>query len=441
MDSSESKEESNGEVSDGTGEGREDISDGEIRDFVSSLQPLGEGKKRSEFKEEILRDDSLNSWRELADRKERGFKWRDGVLVLSKFVCWEQFRDVVVVPKSYRKRVLVVAHERLGHLGGEKTLGMINKYFVWPGMSKDVFAHCRGCEQCQMKSRYVPRKAPTVDRPLLTEPFESVAFDLVGPLPKGKGGCMYLLTYVCMATRWPEAIPLRAITARSVAEGLWNIFARTSIPEIILTDQGSQFCSRLVKELCELVQIQKVRTSPYHPQTNGCIERMHSTFKSVLGKCIEEKKDWVAQVPFVLFVLRQMPHSDLGFSPFDLVYGFRVRTPLYAMYHGIYKCRVEDLNVCEWVEGMAERLQLLKDCAALNMAKSKEKRKIQMDKGCKLREFKEGEKVLYRIPGLCSKLSDSWEGPYVVGERMGSVNYKIYREGRRRVLRSFMSIA
>ncbi len=161
----------------------------------------------------------------------------------------------------------------------------------------------------------------------------------------------------------------------------------------------------------------------------------------MLGKCIEEKKDWVAQVPFVLFVLRQMPHSDLGFSPFDLVYGFRVRTPLYAMYHGIYKCRVEDLNVCEWVEGMAERLQLLKDCAALNMAKSKEKRKIQMDKGCKLREFKEGEKVLYRIPGLCSKLSDSWEGPYVVGERMGSVNYKIYREGRRRVLRSFMSIA
>ncbi len=137
MDSSESKKESNGEVSDGTGEGREDISDGENRNFVS-IQPLGEGKERSEFKEEILRDDSLKSWRESADRKERGFKWRDGVLVLSKFVCWEQFRDVVVVPKSYRKRVLVVAHERLGHLGGENTLGMINKVLC-------VARHVQGC--------------------------------------------------------------------------------------------------------------------------------------------------------------------------------------------------------------------------------------------------------------------------------------------------------
>ena len=86
---------------------------------------------------------------------------------------------------------------------------------------------------------------------------------------------------------------------------------------------------------------------------------------------------------------------------------------------------------CGKVGHKAECLQLLKDCAALNMAKSKEKRKIQMDKGCKLREFKEGEKVLYRIPGLCSKLSDSC-GCYVVGERMGSVNYKIYREGKKK---------
>ncbi len=93
-----------------------------------------------------------------------------------------------------------MAHKKLGHLWGEKTLGMINKYFVWSGMSKDVFTHSRECGQCQVKSSIVPRKAPTVDRPLLTELFENVAFDLVGPLPKGKGDCMYLLTYVCMAT-------------------------------------------------------------------------------------------------------------------------------------------------------------------------------------------------------------------------------------------------
>ena len=95
MDSSESKEENNGEVPDGPGEGpvltklkegRKDFSDKGVRDFVSSLQPLGEGKERSEFKEEILRDDSLKFWRELADSKERGFKWERWCISIVK-VC------------------------------------------------------------------------------------------------------------------------------------------------------------------------------------------------------------------------------------------------------------------------------------------------------------------------------------------------------------------
>ncbi len=233
-----------------------------------------------------------------------------------------------------------------------------------------------------------------------------------------------------MATRWPEAIPLRSITAKSVAEGLWQIFSRTSIPEVILSDQGSQFCSKLMKELCERIQVQKVRTSPYHPQSNGCVERMHSTLKSVLSKCIDAKRDWAAQIPFVLFILRQMPNSDSLFSPFDLVYGFRVRTPLDALYHGIFECEVEKLNVCEWVGGAAERLELLRDCASLNAAKAKEKRVELMNKGSKMRVFSVGDMVLYRIPGLSCKLADSWEGPYVMSDRVGTVNYRIHREGK-----------
>ncbi len=79
-----------------------------------------------------------------------------------------------------------VAHEKGGHLGGEKTLRMIAKYFTWPGMSKEVYGHCKSCSVCQMKSKYVPPKAPVVERPVLTEPFECLAIDLVGPLPKAK---------------------------------------------------------------------------------------------------------------------------------------------------------------------------------------------------------------------------------------------------------------
>lgn len=177
-------------------------------------------------------------------------------------------------------------------------------------MTKEVFSYCRSCRACQLKSKYKPPKAPIVERPMLSEPFECMAVDIVGPYEKAKGGYRYVLTTICMATRWPEAVPLRNIQARTVAEALWQVFSRTSVPELLSSDRGTQFCSNLLDELCELTQIGRIKTTPYHPQTNGCIERMHSTLNSVLSKCREEKKDWAVQISFVLFVLRQMPNAD-----------------------------------------------------------------------------------------------------------------------------------
>ncbi len=152
---------------------------------------------------------------------------------------------------------------------------------------------------------------------------------------------------------------------------------------------------------------------------------MHGTSKGILGKCVSDGVDWVGQVNFVLYVLRQMPHADSGFSPFDLVFGYRVRTPLDALYHGLYEVDSEQFNVCEWVRCMAERLERMRECAAVKMAKGKQSRLSYMNRGCKLREFKAGQLVLYRVPGMHSKLADSWEGPYKVKERVGKVNYRI----------------
>ncbi len=213
-------------------------------------------------------------------------------------------------------------------MSGNKVSDMITNYFHWPGVVKDCINYCKSCTKCQRTSKYMPPKAPTVERPMLSEPFESMAVDLVGPLPKGKGGARFILTTICLVTRWPEAIPLKSITAKSVAEGLWQVFCRTGIPETIMSDQGTQFCSRLVRELCSLSGMQQFWTSPYHPQCNGTIERMHSTLKSILKKADDKKLGWVEQLPFALFTLRQMPNSESGLSPFDLVYGYRVRTPL-----------------------------------------------------------------------------------------------------------------
>ena len=94
-----------------------------------------------------------------------------------------------------------------------------------------------------------------VEREVLSEPFEALAFDIVGPMPKGKVG---YLTAICMASKWPEALPLRTITAKAVTQGMIEIFARTGIPLQLVTDQGAQFVGSLVSKLCKDLNIDKI---------------------------------------------------------------------------------------------------------------------------------------------------------------------------------------
>ena len=171
---------------------------------------------------------------------------------------------LVVVPKTFRRQILALARDHLGHLGFRNVKNIIRKNFTWPSLNRDVIQYCRSYETCQCCSRSPAGKAPLITRQVMTEPFNKVmAFDLVGPFPKAKGGFRFLLTGICMATRWPEAIPLKTVTARAVANGMVEMFARTGLPLQLLTDQGSQFVGSLVKRLCKDLSIEKLQTAPY----------------------------------------------------------------------------------------------------------------------------------------------------------------------------------
>ncbi len=415
---------------------RESLSEPDCRAAASlaSLGALENGTDLEDFLSELKSDSSLATWRSLADNGERGFRWYNGRLAQDVVTDWEERGVVLAVPKSFRSKLLVIAHDKGGHLGAEKCIKSLRKCFTWPGLYKDVSNYCSSCERCQRKSKHVPSKAPFVEPLIVTEPFESVAVDIVGPLPKGRGGCRYLLTYICLASRWPEAVPLRSITAKSVASAMCEIFSRTGIPLKLLTDQGSQFMGKVVKSLCKWMGIQQVRTTPYHPESNGCVERMHGTLKACLGKCISDSKDWVDFVPWVLFMMRGMPHADLKASPSDLVYGRTIRTPLIALHHCLLNTGEDapGVSACEWVSRLSEKLQFLRDEVTKNVIVAREKRKERKKDVKGVRVFEVGAKVMYRIPGRLNKLSDSWDGPFVVLQRVGEVNYRIAREGSRK---------
>lgn len=396
------------------------------------LDCISEGDDRQKFIEEVQNDYTLKYCRKLGLLKERGYSWDKGILlhVIVDSVLGEVVR--IVVPKNRRKTLLKLAHDKSGHIGARKVADILGKRFMWPNMSVDIHQFCQSCVACQRSNRRGQAKAPMIERPIVTEPFEVVAMDIVGPLPQGKGKMCYVLTTICMATRWPDVVPLKSISAKSVAEALVSIFGRTGLPLQLLSDNGKQFTGKLVQELSELFSIEMVKTTPYHPQSNGIVERMHATLESMLRKAHASGKDWVSQIPFALFALRQMPCRSTGFSPYELVFGRHMRTPLDLVYAG-WKCKdFERLNMCDWVFQLAERLEMLRDVAVSNGRSESSKRKESYDLGKVMRKLSVGEKIWCRIPGKNGKLEDAWDGPYVVEKVLSEVNYRVREVGSKK---------
>ena len=139
--------------------------------------------------------------------------------------------------------------------------------------------YCETCGECQHGARNTGAKAPLQPLPVVNTPFEKVAFDIV---PRTTHGNRYLLSMTCLFTnKFPEAVPLRRVDTCTVCEAMLEIFARHGLTSTILTDQGSVFMSGVMKQLCQALDIQQIRTRPYHPQSDGALERRHSCLKGM----------------------------------------------------------------------------------------------------------------------------------------------------------------
>ncbi len=191
-----------------------------------------------------------------------------------------------------------------------------------------------------------------------------------------------------------------------------------------MSDNGTQFSDKLMKDLGTLLGIDLVHTTAYHPQSNGIVERMHSTLVGMLRKAVAVGLDWVDQIPFALFALRQMPCKSTGFSPYELVWGRNMRTPLDILYCGWRSKSFERLNTSEWAKKLAEKLEVLRDWAADKSATESAKRKENYDSGKSERKLNVDDKVWVRIPGKCSKFEDAWEGPFIVTQSV-SIKWRI----------------
>ena len=230
-----------------------------------------------------------------------------------------------LVPEQWRRRVFDALHN-LSHPSIRASRTLVADRFVWPNLKKDVGHWARTCILCQTSKIQRHTRAPLASFAVPERRFAHINVDIVGPLPPSHG-YTYLFTVVDRYTRWPEALPLRDITTASCARAFtlgW--IARFGVPEDISSDRGVQFTSQLWADVSQLLGMALHRTTAYHPQANGLVERFHRHLKCAL-KARLTGPAWLNELPWVLLGIRTAPKEDLGTSSAELVYGAPLTVP------------------------------------------------------------------------------------------------------------------
>ncbi len=189
----------------------------------------------------------------------------------------------ILIPQRLRAEVLTGFHEGPmgGDLGMDKTLARLQERFYWPGYHDDVWNFCADC--AAHKNPATKPRAPLMNVKT-GYPLQLVAMDIPGPFPESDLGNRYILVVADYFTRWTEACAIKNQEATTVAKKATDeFFFRFSPLEQLHTNQGRNFESELIAKICKLLNVQKLRTTPYHPQSNGLVERCNQTLLSMLA--------------------------------------------------------------------------------------------------------------------------------------------------------------
>ena len=321
----------------------------------------------------------------------------------------------LVLPASEREQALHGLHDDMGHLGRDRTLQLVRSRFFWPKMAEDVKTKVQTCPACVRRKSSGIQRAPLVNI-ITTQPMELVSVDFLS-LEPSKGGIENILVITDHFTRLARATPCRNQTAKTTAQALYSFFMDYGFPLKLLSDQGRNFESQTIKELCKLCGIQKSRTTPYHPMGNGKTERFNSTLLGMLG-CLthEQKADWKKYVSSLVHAYNATRHDSTGYSPFFLMFG---RHPRLAIDVAMGIVPKDELGV-DFTRGLQERLDVAYKLANAQQEKSASRYKTNYDRKIRGSTVDIGDRVLVKNVSIRGKhkLANIWgDDVYVVLEQ------------------------
>ena len=237
---------------------------------------------------------------------------------------------VIAVPASLQERVINLCHadDLQGHVGVRKTILRLRQRFFFRGVRTKVTRILRKCVKCLRAKSTIFTLGTPLSPMLSFAPFRAISIDLYTPGVVSPDGYRYVLTVVCMCTRWVAFYPLKTKYSAEVISTLCRYWFHVhGLPEIILSDRGKEFL-RVVTVVCEVLQIHQIKTTPYHPQSNGLCESQHKTLTRELRVRVARSSSvsWTDVLTEISFSMVTTPAAVLdNLSPFNLVFGRKPR--------------------------------------------------------------------------------------------------------------------
>ena len=340
----------------------------------------------------------------------------------------------LVAPEGVRTRIMKSLHDgrTSGHLGRRRTIERVKQHVYWPGMAEDIASWVRQCDLCARRKPGPGKAKYPMGHKNVGLPFERVAIDIMGPLPQSHDGYSYIMVVECYYSKWVEAYSLADHTAQTVGDQLlcqW--ICRFGVPTTIHTDQGPEFESRLFHHLCQELGSLKTRTTPYHPQSDGMVERQNRTIQQMLACYVNDcYDDWSDHLDYVMMAYRSSLHESTGCTPNRVIFGREVNLPLTVQLGEQHSCEGAECPI-EYVQWVKNTLEKVFSFVRQKSKKSTAKQKAHHDRHCKIREVTEGSMVWrWYPPKGKQKLGLGWTGPYRVLELIGKHAAKIKSHDR-----------
>ena len=330
----------------------------------------------------------------------------------------------IVVPPGLIRRVLYNEHYPVsaGHPGAHKMFLTIRRSFFWPGMAADVYETVRRCDSCARNRISENRRTNPLKLFPAKGPLESLAMDILGPMPRTRHGNRFLLVITDRYSKVTKTVPLRVVTALSVARAFCDHWVFSyGAPVSLLTDNGPQFTAKFFQAVCGELGVKKVFTTAYHPQSNGQVERYNRTILAALrGYVARRQDDWDDYTSSLTYAYNCRVHASLGMPPFELALTRPPPTTALQV-----QPRAEELAPLAQKQAFLERLKTLRLRADGQLSTAQERYKRSYDRGVKPKNarLREGDEAYVRVEvtdaGRSHKLESQVHGPYRVLENAG----------------------